>query len=220
MSWKSFFVEEEEKKTVSKPAPGLSASMAMSIATANAANVPSVSGSPFTAAAAVVLDESVYQRVFAKTDFDQTDVAKAIHRYFDALPDVLDTNTKFKTAMAQASKLDGVTADKVLAAFDGLKTKLQSEQDGFANAVGQQTQKEVSVRQQKLQDINDQIAKLTQSIVEDGYAEAAQLYINPEECIDCGACVPVCPVTAIFPEAEVPAESLASIEENADYYGI
>ena len=166
MSWKSFFVEEEEKKPVSKPAPGLSASMAMSIATANAANVPSVSGSPFTAAAVVVLDESVYQRVFAKTDFDQTDVAKAIHRYFDALPDVLDTNTKFKTAMAQASKLDGVTADKVLAAFDGLKTKLQSEQDGFANAVGQQTQKEVSVRQQKLQDINDQIAKLTQSIVD------------------------------------------------------
>jgi NAD-dependent dihydropyrimidine dehydrogenase PreA subunit len=25
-----------------------------------------------------------------------------------------------------------------------------------------------------------------------------QLFINPAECIDCGACVPVCPVTAIF----------------------
>jgi NAD-dependent dihydropyrimidine dehydrogenase PreA subunit len=30
------------------------------------------------------------------------------------------------------------------------------------------------------------------------------LYIHPEECIDCGACEPECPVEAIFPEDEVP----------------
>lgn len=29
-----------------------------------------------------------------------------------------------------------------------------------------------------------------------------QLYINPEECIDCNACVPVCPVQAITSEEE------------------
>jgi len=40
-----------------------------------------------------------------------------------------------------------------------------------------------------------------------------QLYIDPEECIDCGACVPECPVEAIFPEAEVP-------EKWSDYVGI
>ena len=33
---------------------------------------------------------------------------------------------------------------------------------------------------------------------EDDFAAAAQLYIDPVECIDCGACVPVCPVSAIF----------------------
>ena len=36
---------------------------------------------------------------------------------------------------------------------------------------------------------------------EDGrpvFDEVPQLYIDPTECIDCGACVPVCPVTAIF----------------------
>ena len=33
---------------------------------------------------------------------------------------------------------------------------------------------------------------------EDDFAAAAQLYIDPIECIDCGACVPVCPVSAIF----------------------
>ena len=29
-------------------------------------------------------------------------------------------------------------------------------------------------------------------------------YIDPNECIDCGACVSTCPVEAIFPEADVP----------------
>ena len=30
-------------------------------------------------------------------------------------------------------------------------------------------------------------------------------YIDPDTCIDCGACVPECPYTAIFPEDEVPS---------------
>jgi NAD-dependent dihydropyrimidine dehydrogenase PreA subunit len=29
-------------------------------------------------------------------------------------------------------------------------------------------------------------------------------YINPDECIDCGACEPECPVNAIFPDEDVP----------------
>ena len=37
------------------------------------------------------------------------------------------------------------------------------------------------------------------------YGDARMLYIHPDECIDCGACVPACPVEAIFPEADVPA---------------
>jgi ferredoxin len=32
------------------------------------------------------------------------------------------------------------------------------------------------------------------------------LYIHPDECIDCGACVPECPVEAIFAEADVPEQ--------------
>ncbi|MEE2822953.1 MAG: ferredoxin family protein [Acidobacteriota bacterium] len=40
------------------------------------------------------------------------------------------------------------------------------------------------------------------------------LIINPDECIDCDACVPLCPVNAIYPEAEVPAESEEWVEKN------
>ena len=44
------------------------------------------------------------------------------------------------------------------------------------------------------------------------------LYINPAECIDCGACQPACPVTAIFPEGDVPADQQHFTEINTLWY--
>ena len=43
------------------------------------------------------------------------------------------------------------------------------------------------------------------------YEGDRMLYIHPDECIDCGACEPVCPVEAIYYEDDVP-------EQWADYY--
>lgn len=43
-----------------------------------------------------------------------------------------------------------------------------------------------------------------------------QLYIHPDECIDCGACQPVCPVNAIFMDAEVPEDQQRFIELNGE----
>ncbi|KFG71631.1 ferredoxin [Streptomyces mutabilis] len=37
------------------------------------------------------------------------------------------------------------------------------------------------------------------------YEGRRALYIHPDECVDCGACEPVCPVEAIFFEADLPA---------------
>ncbi len=45
-----------------------------------------------------------------------------------------------------------------------------------------------------------------------------QYFINPDECIDCGACEPECPVTAIFAEGEVPSQYQQFIQINADYF--
>jgi ferredoxin len=40
--------------------------------------------------------------------------------------------------------------------------------------------------------------------VECFHGDDKMLYIDPDECIDCGACVPECPVEAIFDETELP----------------
>ena len=45
-----------------------------------------------------------------------------------------------------------------------------------------------------------------------------QLYINPDECIDCAACEPACPVNAIFMHDEVPAEWNSYIELNEKFF--
>jgi len=53
---------------------------------------------------------------------------------------------------------------------------------------------------------------------EDGFAAAAQLYIDPDVCTDCGACAPVCPVRAIFPPDGLPAEWESAALRNAAFY--
>ena len=45
-----------------------------------------------------------------------------------------------------------------------------------------------------------------------------QLFIDPDECIDCMACEPVCPVEAIFAEEDVPKEWVHFTKINADYF--
>ena len=50
------------------------------------------------------------------------------------------------------------------------------------------------------------------------YESAEMLYIHPDECIDCGACVPACPVEAIFSLDETPDRWADYIVRNASYY--
>ena len=55
---------------------------------------------------------------------------------------------------------------------------------------------------------------------EDGFdPDGLQLYIDPEECIDCGACEPECPVEAIFDEPDVPEEWNKYIKMNYEFFG-
>ena len=45
-----------------------------------------------------------------------------------------------------------------------------------------------------------------------------QLYIDPIDCIDCGACAVECPAQAIYPDSDVPDEWRDQIEANAAYF--
>jgi NAD-dependent dihydropyrimidine dehydrogenase PreA subunit len=53
---------------------------------------------------------------------------------------------------------------------------------------------------------------------ERGYAEARQLFINPDECIGCGACETECPVGAIYPDDGVPEEYQEYIAKNREAF--
>ncbi len=53
---------------------------------------------------------------------------------------------------------------------------------------------------------------------EPGFDSAAQLFIDPETCIDCGLCVDECPVKAIFADGDLPVKWRASAETNAAYF--
>jgi len=46
------------------------------------------------------------------------------------------------------------------------------------------------------------------------------LIIDPDECIDCGACVPECPVDAIFSEELVPNNWTHYIKMNYEFFGL
>jgi NAD-dependent dihydropyrimidine dehydrogenase PreA subunit len=50
--------------------------------------------------------------------------------------------------------------------------------------------------------------------------EDAMMFINPAECIDCGACKPECPVDAIFAEDDVPAHQRDWTPLNIDYFAV
>lgn len=51
-----------------------------------------------------------------------------------------------------------------------------------------------------------------------GFSSAEQLYIDPRRCIDCGVCVDVCPVGAIFTAESLPARWAHYAEVNRGYF--
>lgn len=53
---------------------------------------------------------------------------------------------------------------------------------------------------------------------ESDFQGATQLYINPDECIDCNCCIPACPVSAIFAGEDLPDKWKHYAKINGDWY--
>lgn len=112
--------------------------------------------------------EHVYQRILAKTNFESTQVAATIHKYLDPLSAIpsLDERTRFKTAVIQAKAQEGLTQEKILATFDGLKVALQNEQESFATSAEATKQREIADRQKKVQEVTDAITQKQHEIAQ------------------------------------------------------
>jgi NAD-dependent dihydropyrimidine dehydrogenase PreA subunit len=52
------------------------------------------------------------------------------------------------------------------------------------------------------------------------YEGDRKLYINPVECIDCGACEPVCPVSAISQDRHVAVDQSEFVADNARFFTV
>jgi ferredoxin len=52
------------------------------------------------------------------------------------------------------------------------------------------------------------------------YEAEDMYYIHPDECIECGACEPECPVNAIFHESAVPDEWKSFTQKNRELSGL
>ena len=50
------------------------------------------------------------------------------------------------------------------------------------------------------------------------YEGERTLYIHPDECVDCGACEPVCPVEAIYYEDDLPDEQGKFLTINSEFF--
>jgi NAD-dependent dihydropyrimidine dehydrogenase PreA subunit len=68
----------------------------------------------------------------------------------------------------------------------------------------------------------DNMGRELESVRNEGGVEGLQLYIDPKECINCGACVPECPVDAIY-STEKEAIALGdekSVHDNYEFFGM
>jgi NAD-dependent dihydropyrimidine dehydrogenase PreA subunit len=66
-------------------------------------------------------------------------------------------------------------------------------------------------------DVNDR-ACMDECPVDCIYSGDRKSYINPKECIDCGACEPVCPVEAIAQDRRVEPDDQVFIEDNRAFF--
>jgi len=167
-SIKHVIIEDDDPNAEAKPHPQAQPETAPSTAVPVAASPVSASYPAMSVQPMSEEVEHVYQKILAKTNFESTQVAATIHKYLDPLSAIpsLDERTRFKTAVVQAKAQEGLTQEKILATFDGLKVALQNEQESFAASAEATKQREISDRQKHVQEVTDAITQKQKEIAQ------------------------------------------------------
>ena len=109
-------------------------------------------------------NNDAYQRLLAKTDFKTSKASVVIEGCLALLANVpMDDRLKFKAAVAQAGA-QGITADVILSTFDQLRQALQDEGEKFAKFIQSQLDKEVTGRQNQIQQLTAQAQQIQAQI--------------------------------------------------------
>ena len=87
----------------------------------------------------------------------------------------------------------------------------------WAAEVGWEDERVTYVIAQPCVDLKDR-ACVEECPVDCIYEGNRSLYIHPDECVDCGACEPVCPVEAIYYEDDVPVQWADYTTDNAVFF--
>jgi len=61
-------------------------------------------------------------------------------------------------------------------------------------------------------------AAIAPQSTDDNAGNVSQVYINPDECIDCGNCANLCAQNAIYSDADLPADKAHFAEKNRAYF--
>jgi hypothetical protein len=133
------------------------------------------SASPFSVPSTAVLDEKVYASVLKKTNFDDTNVGKIVHKYYDGLEGVIaDPSQRFRAAIGQAQKIDNITPAQILSTFDQLQAALDQDAQAFTNVAAahdkaeiQTRQTSIAAKQQQVAQLNSEIAQLTAELTDE-----------------------------------------------------
>jgi hypothetical protein len=124
-------------------------------------DTPSLSSFMSSTVASSPEAEDFYQKLLAKTDFDKSDIALTIQKFITPLQALItDRNMLFKAGVASAKAQAGVTEDAILNTFDTMKATLSQAAESFKTKAAAFEAKEITARQNRLAEINSQIATL------------------------------------------------------------
>lgn len=109
----------------------------------------------------VITSGPIYGRLLDRTRFEDTDAGKVYAKYYAKLSRITDEGQRRATAIDLAAS-ENVDRAAIVAAFDGLASRLQDESTNFSQASQARLQKECLDPGKRVAEIESQIAQLQQ----------------------------------------------------------